>query len=342
MAKITYIAVSLAVLLASCAAPIGGEGQPLDTTTPTSAPTTTAASEPAAGADDDGTLPAGILEIVSTRNDCLSDGTEGWIGDNDTLVEAEGADPKDPNLSDGARRVAELRALGEYLNKLEGIVTGTDPMTVPEGEYGTHDTGPLWGAGWLDSGIGKLVVTVTDLSAVDTEAMYAVVPDGAEDLEIREVPYSYADLMQLQLSLRKTATGNGYWGVNTIMNRLDITAPGPEGFDTAGLPDGTFCMYVYDATRPMELVPFHDASISGDGSELSLTYESGGCYEFDHVETEVLGDDLVVGVFSLAGAAYATCTSNLRFEPLTVPLDPPVDPGLAIVQDSNTPERLGG
>lgn len=86
---------------------------------------------------------------------------------------------------------------------------------------------------------------------------------------------------------------------------------------------------------------FESASLSPDGTELEIEafgIPDSTCWEFDHVETDVDGDNLVVSLVYLAPETDQFCNipCPLSTEMLTVPLDTTRDVELNIVKNPAT------
>jgi len=89
------------------------------------------------------------------------------------------------------------------------------------------------------------------------------------------------------------------------------------------------------------LWPYQSASLSEDGSEIEIDVyrvSDPSCWEFDRVETEVSGNDLVVSLFYLGPPPGGFCNipCPLGTDKLIVSLDVPRDPGLSVVKNPDT------
>lgn len=150
-----------------------------------------------------------------------------------------------------------LLKLDEYLIDARRIATGI----VSPGDY--FNWGPHYSGGWLDSGEGKAVIALTHGAPVDLADLYAVMPNGSDDLRINYVQYSLEDLGRWRHAavdhMRQEGLNFEAW-VNEQQNRIDITTPDPEAADLSGLiPPDSFCVHqgeppaLYPLSEPLEV-----------------------------------------------------------------------------------------
>ncbi|MFH1331226.1 MAG: hypothetical protein ABIJ48_11310 [Actinomycetota bacterium] len=131
----------------------------------------------------------------------------------------------------------EAQVFGEFGPLLWGLVTtlnGTDAIA-----HGPRHEWVIWGPLWA----GRLPVQglydvygVTDLSAVDPEAIAAVVPAGTT-IVLREVRWSLDELNQFEALIRSGVPDNGICeiGGGSLVNRLRLVSTVPDP-DLAGVP----------------------------------------------------------------------------------------------------------
>lgn len=86
---------------------------------------------------------------------------------------------------------------------------------------------------------------------------------------------------------------------------------------------------------------FESASLSPSGNEIVLEVfraPDPACWEFDHLETDVDGDDLIVSLVYLGPEAGQFCEipCPLSTETVTLPLDTARDVALNMVKDPAT------
>lgn len=96
--------------------------------------------------------------------------------------------------------------------------------------------------------------------------------------------------------------------------------------------------------RQSGLWAFEGGSISEDGSSIVLNAYANpdeSCFEFDRVETEVEGDELIVSLYQLGPTEGQFCNlmCPLGTERIAVPLDESVDPSLTIAKNPATGEH---
>lgn len=140
----------------------------------------------------------------------------------------------------------ETQAFGEFGPLLWGLVTTLNHTdSIPHGAtYEWVDWGPLWG-GQLPVSCPNEVFGVTDLSAVDVEAIAAVVPIGTT-IAFREVPWSLDELEQFASDLYSAAPDNGVCttGFGTWVNRVHVIAT--RNFDPGDVPLDPLALELFD------------------------------------------------------------------------------------------------
>jgi hypothetical protein len=149
----------------------------------------------------------------------------------------------------GAFTFEETQAYGEFGPFIWGLVTtigGVDD--IPHGPaYEWVTWGPLWGG--YQAGTGPIeVYGVTDLSAVDPDAVAAVVPVGTTII-LRQVEWSRDQLEDYLDTLWSEAPGNGVCsvGFGTTPNRVRVTAT--DALDLGDVPQGAVDIEWLDLCR---------------------------------------------------------------------------------------------
>lgn len=216
------------LLLAAC-------GEPLDEGSPSGSNTTALTSTTAVLATVTSGPPGPVSLAPPEATDLLIDGT------------------RIPYTFD------ETQAFGEFGPLLWGLVTTLNHTdSIPHGPgYEWVDWGPLW-AGQLPVSGPNEVFGVTDLSAVDIEAIAAVVPTGTA-IGFREVRWSLDELEQFAADLWAGAPANGVCstGFGVWVNRVHVWAT--HDFDPGDVPSDAVALELFDECpewRPaVEIIP---------------------------------------------------------------------------------------
>ena len=124
----------------------------------------------------------------------------------------------------------ETQSFGEFGPVLWGLVTtinGTDQIE-HSGDYGWVVWGDLW-AGYLPVSTDLEFYGVTDLSAVDAEAVAAVIPVG-DTIVLRQVRWSLDQLNDWKAAISVAMPDNGICsvGYGYSVNRINIGATSPH------------------------------------------------------------------------------------------------------------------
>jgi hypothetical protein len=143
----------------------------------------------------------------------------------------------------------ETQAHGEFGPLLWGLVTTIGGMDdIPHGPtYEWVTWGPLWGG--YQAGSGPIeVYGVTDLSAVDVDAVAAVVPVGTTII-LREVEWSLDELEEYAEILWEGAPENGVCttGFGTTPNRVRVVAT--HDLNLGDVPPGALAIEYVDVCR---------------------------------------------------------------------------------------------
>jgi hypothetical protein len=98
---------------------------------------------------------------------------------------------------------------------------------------------------------------------------------------------------------------------------------------------------VNDDGRPFVLWSFESGRLSADGTELKLDVfhvPDPACYEYNNIETEVVGDQLVVSLYYLGPTPGQYCSAPCPLDTSTGlwTLESPVDPSLEVVENPAT------
>ena len=140
----------------------------------------------------------------------------------------------------------ETQAFGEFGPVLWGLVTtlhGTDQIEHGPA-YEWVRWGPLWGGSLQVAGPHD-TYGVTDLAAVDIEAIAAVIPTG-EAVVVREVRWSLDDLEAFMDDLYAGAPGNGvcYTGFGGYVGLVRVVAT--EDVNLGDVPQDAVAVEVVD------------------------------------------------------------------------------------------------
>jgi hypothetical protein len=140
----------------------------------------------------------------------------------------------------------ETQAYGEFGPFLWGLVTTLNGIDdIPHGEtYEWVTWGPQWAGHQPDPGPFE-VYGVTDLDAVDTEAIGAVVPVGTT-IVLRQVEWSLDELEEFAEMLWEAAPENGVCstGFGRYPNRVRVEAT--EDLDLGDVPPGAVAIEYFD------------------------------------------------------------------------------------------------